>query len=128
MQIIEEPVALLDVRQTVSRQYCDGTKVDLMVDQLVHIGAHHVGARIAFRVDSLIAVNVERDADISEKSPFQELDVPFSQDGEIGLDGIPVFEFGTEDVLLDEIYLLIKLKRDQQWLAAVPDEICVANR
>ena len=99
-----------------------------MVDQFVHVGAYHVGARIAFRVDSLIAVNVERDADISEKPTFQELDVPVSQDGEIGLEGIHVFEFGAEDVLLNQIYLLINLNRNQERLAAVPDEVYTLDR
>jgi hypothetical protein len=76
----------------------------------------------------LIAVNVERHADVVEKASFQELDVPFGQDGKIGLQGIHVFEFGPEDVLLNQIYLLIKPKRDQERLAAVPDEVYSLDR
>ena len=45
-----------------------------MADQFAYIGTHDIGARLAFRIDSLIAINVERNADISEKSSFQELD------------------------------------------------------
>lgn len=127
-QDIEEPVSLLDVRQSVACQYRNATKGNLMVDQLAQISAHQVGARLALRVDSLIAVNVERDADIFEKPSFQELDVPVGQDREIGLERIHVFEFGPEDVLLNQIYLLIKLKRDQERLAAVPDEIYTLDR
>lgn len=128
VQIIEESVHLPDARQSVARQHCDGTKVDPMVDQFTYIGTHRLGAGLSFRVDSLIAVNVERDADILEKPAFQKLDVTVSQDGQIGLDGISVFKFASKDLLLNQIYLLVKLKWDQEGLAAMPDEICALDR
>ena len=90
-QVIEEAIDLFDVRQGITRQYSDGTKTDVMVDQVTYIGAHRAGARPTLRINSLIAVEVERDADIVEKSSLEERDVPVRENGEIGLHGIHVF-------------------------------------
>lgn len=114
---------MLDVRLGIARQYCNRTKTDLMIEQLANIGTYSFCARATFFVYSLIAVNVERDADMIEEAAFQKLNVPIRQDGEIGLDGIPVFESGAENLVLKRVHFHIKFERDQKRLAAVPDEI-----
>ena len=52
----------------------------------------------------------------------------FRQNGEIGLDRVVVLEFALKDVLLNEVNLLIKLERYQEWLATMPNEVDFLNR
>jgi hypothetical protein len=106
-----------------TRQHRYRSKVNPMLYQPVHVGMYSFSAGPTFFVDPLIAVNVERDSDIFEEAAFEKFDVAISQNGEIGLDRIPTRQSGSENVLLNEIHLLVKLNRDQKRLATMPQEV-----